>query len=132
MLDRIDIHLEVAPLTNEQLMNAPTGEDSATIRQRVVAARAIQTERFAQHPGVHCNAQMNSKLFQEFCVLDKNCQQMMSQAMDKLGLSARAYDRILKVARTIADLEGEESIRQEFLAEAISYRSLDRDSWGRY
>ena len=130
LLDRIDIQLEVAPLTNEQLMTSSPGESSAAIRERVIAARAIQTARFAGHPGIHCNAQMNTKLFQRYCVLNARCQQMMSLAMDRLGLSARAYDRILKVARTIADLEGVPDINHEHLAEAITYRSLDRDSWG--
>ena len=131
LFDRIDIHIEVAPLTNEQLMSASPGESSSAIRERVIAARAIQTARFADHPGIHCNAQMNTKLFQRYCVLDSHCQQMMSLAMDRLGLSARAYDRILKVARTIADLEGVPDITHEHLAEAITYRSLDRDSWGK-
>lgn len=130
LLDRIDIHLEVAPLTNEQLMTARPGESSAAIRERVIAARAIQTARFAGHPGVYCNAQMGTKLFQRYCVLNAQCKQMMSLAMDRLGLSARAYDRILKVARTIADLEGAPDINHEHLAEAITYRSLDRDNWG--
>lgn len=131
LLDRIDIHIEVAPLTNEQLMSARPGESSATIRERVIAARAIQTTRFAEHPGIHCNAQMNTQLLQRYCVLDSRCQQMMSIAMDRMGLSARAYDRILKVARTIADLDGATDINHEYLAEAITYRSLDRDSWGK-
>lgn len=131
LLDRIDIHIEVAPLSNEELMSASPGESSTAIRERVVAARAIQTARFAEHPGIHCNAQMNTKLFQRYCALDSHCQQIMSLAMDRLGLSARAYDRILKVARTIADLEGVSSITQDHLAEAITYRSLDRESWGR-
>lgn len=131
LLDRIDLHIEVCPLTNEQLMNARPGESSATIRERVIAARAIQTARFADNAGIHCNAQMTSKLFQQYCVIDSQGQQLMSMAMDRLGLSARAFDRILKVARTIADLEAAPNITYDHLAEAITYRSLDRDSWGK-
>ena len=130
LLDRIDIHIEVLPLSNEQLMRERPGESSATIRERVMAARAIQSARFAGHAGVYCNAQMGTKLFHQYCVLDSQCQRLMSAAMDRLGLSARAYDRILKVARTIADLEGEQNINSTHLAEAITYRSLDRESWG--
>lgn len=131
LMDRIDIHIEVAPLSNEELMSKAPGESSAVIRDRVIQARKIQETRYKDAPGVHCNAQMNTKLFQKYCVIDEQCQQLMSQAMNKLGLSARAYDRILKVARTIADLEGSEHIQVSHLSEAINFRSLDRDSWGR-
>lgn len=131
LLDRIDIQVEVIPVPFSQLANEKPGEPSAVIRERVIAARKIQTERFKDNPGVHCNAQMTSKLFREFCVLDEACQEMMRLAMDRLGLSARAYDRIIKVARTIADLANSQSITSEHLAEALTYRSLDRDSWGR-
>ena len=106
-------------------------ESSAAIRERVIAARAIQTERFNGHPGVHCNAQMGSKLTREHCRLTDECRQIMELAMNRLGLSARAYDRILRVGRTIADLEGAPDITPDHLREAITYRSLDRDSWGR-
>lgn len=131
LLDRIDLHIEVSPLSNEQLMSKQPGENSATVRERVIKARKIQEERFRDFPGIHCNAQMNTKLFHQYCAIDADCQKLMGTAMDRLGLSARAYDRILKVARTIADLEGSENITIAHLSEAINYRSLDRDSWGR-
>jgi len=131
LMDRIDMHLEVMPLTPTQLANTQPGESSAQIRQRVIAARQIQAERFKDYPGIHCNAQMNTKLFNQYCAIDSQCQKLMAQAMEKLGLSARAYDRILKVARTIADLEGAPHITNTHISEAITYRSLDRDSWGR-
>ena len=107
------------------------GESSEAIRTRVIAARAIQTERFKNTVGVHCNAQMGSKLTRQFCVLTDECRTIMEQAMNRLGLSARAYDRILRVARTIADLEAAPDILPIHLQEAITYRSLDRDNWGR-
>ena len=132
LMDRIDIHLEVLPLTPSQLAKTKPGENSATIRERVVAARKIQEERFKDFPGVHCNAQMTTKLFYRYCVIDEECQHTMALAMEKLGLSARAYDRILRVARTIADLDGAPNINITHLSEAINYRSLDRDSWGKY
>ncbi len=113
-----------------QLNKEEKSESSAAIRERVVAARAIQTARFANHPGVHCNAQMGSKLTRQFCALDDECRAIMEQAMNRLGLSARAYDRILRVSRTIADLEASPDIKTYHLQEAITYRSLDRDSWG--
>lgn len=131
LLDRIDLHIEVAPLSHEELASQKVGESSAEIRKRVIAARKIQEERFRGCKGIYCNAQMNTKLFRQCCVIDQECQNLMRNAMDKLGLSARAYDRILKVARTIADLEGAENINAAHLSEAIHYRSLDRDSWGR-
>ncbi|MBQ0015604.1 MAG: YifB family Mg chelatase-like AAA ATPase [Bacteroidales bacterium] len=131
LLDRIDLHIEVTPVPFKQLSEMKPGEDSATIRKRVIAARSIQAERFKSYPGIHCNAQMNSKLFRQYCQLDTECQERMKLAMEKLGLSARAYDRILKVARTIADLDGAANITTEHLGEAITYRSLDRDNWGR-
>lgn len=130
LMDRIDLHIEVTPVPVSQLNKEGRAESSATIRERVVAARAIQTVRFADHPGVHCNAQMGSKLTRQFCVLTDECRAIMEQAMNRLGLSARAYDRILKVSRTIADLEASPDIRPYHLQEAITYRSLDRDSWG--
>lgn len=130
LLDRIDIQIEVIPVPFSQLANQKPGETSAAIRERVIAARKIQVERFKDTPGVHCNAQMTSKLFRQYCVLDESCQEMMRLAMDRLGLSARAYDRVLKVARTIADLANSQNITSEHLAEALTYRSLDRDSWG--
>ncbi|MBR5352738.1 MAG: YifB family Mg chelatase-like AAA ATPase [Bacteroidales bacterium] len=131
LLDRIDLHIEVTPVPVSQLNNMQQGESSAVIRERVVAARAIQTARFAGHPGVHCNAQMTSKLTREHCALTDECRSIIETAMNRLGLSARAYDRILRVSRTIADLEGSPAIQPHHLQEAITYRSLDRDSWGK-
>ncbi len=131
LMDRIDIHIEVTPVPVSQLNREERAESSAAIRERVVAARAIQTARFANSPGVHCNALMTSKLTREHCALTDECRTIMELAMNRLGLSARAYDRILKVARTIADLEAAPSITPDHLREAITYRSLDRDSWGR-
>lgn len=131
LLDRIDIQIEVVPVPFSQLANEKPGEPSAVIRERVIAARELQRERFKDHPGIHCNAQMNTKLFHQYCVLDQESQEMMKLAMDNLGLSARAYDRVLKVARTIADLAHSANIKSEHLAEALTYRNLDRDSWGR-
>ena len=131
LLDRIDLHIEVTPLPHSALAEKKLGEPSAVIRQRVIAARKIQEERYKDYRGIHCNAQMNQKLFRQWCDIDTNCQNLMKAAMDRLGLSARAYDRILKVARTIADLAGDERINVSHLSEAINYRSLDRDNWGR-
>lgn len=131
LLDRIDIQVEVIPVPFSELALKQPGESSAVIRERVIAARKIQEERFKDCPGVHCNAQMGSKLFRKYCVLDSESQEMMRTAMDRLGLSARAYDRILKVARTIADLAHAPNITSAHLAEALTFRSLDRDSWGR-
>ena len=131
LLDRIDIQIEVIPVPFSELSVKQPGESSAVIRQRVIAASKIQEERFKDCPGVHCNAQMGTKLFRQHCALDSKCQEMMRLAMDRLGLSARAYDRVLKVARTIADLDNSPNINSDHLAEALTYRSLDRDSWGR-
>lgn len=131
LMDRIDIQCEVVPVPFSELSRQKPGESSAAIRERVIAARKIQAARFVNTPGVHCNAQMSSKQFREYCVLDAQSQEMMRLAMDRLGLSARAYDRVVKVARTIADLDNSSNITVEHLAEALTYRSLDRDSWGR-
>ena len=131
LMDRIDIHIEVTPVPVSQLNREEKTESSAAIRERVIAARAIQTERFKNTVGVHCNAQMGSKLTRQFCVLTDECRAIMEQAMNRLGLSARAYDRILRVSRTIADLEAAPDINPDHLREAITYRSLDRDNWGR-
>ena len=131
LLDRIDIQIEVIPVPFSELSVKQPGESSAVIRERVIAARKIQEERFKDCQGVHCNAQMGTKLFRQHCALDSKCQEMMRLAMDRLGLSARAYDRVLKVARTIADLDNSPNINSDHLAEALTYRSLDRDSWGR-
>jgi magnesium chelatase family protein len=107
-----------------------TGESSASIRERVIKARKIQEKRFANHPSIYCNAQMESKLLQQYATPDEQGLRLLRNAMNRLNLSARAYDRILKVARTIADLEGSEHIQSHHLAEAIGYRNLDRESWG--
>jgi magnesium chelatase family protein len=130
LLDRIDIHLEVVPVPFKKLSELESSETSETVRERVLAARKIQEERFKDHKGVYANAQMNSKLIRKYVVLDETSNELIKNAMDRIGLSARAYDRILKVSRTIADLEGEENVQTHHLSEAIHYRSLDRESWG--
>ncbi len=129
LLDRIDIHVEVVPVPFEKLAETPPAETSDIVRERVVKARQIQEERFIEWKDIYCNAQMSSKLIRKFCVLDDASTSLLKNAMERLGLSARAYDRILKVSRTIADLEGCQSIKPEHVAEAIQYRSLDRDTW---
>lgn len=130
LLDRIDIQIEVTPVPFEALNSAPVGESSATIRERVIKARQIQAERFKAHPGVHCNAQMSSKMLGLYAQLDAAAAQRIHDAMTRYDLSARAYDRILKVARTIADLDGSPSVLIHHVSEAIGYRNLDRSTWG--
>jgi magnesium chelatase family protein len=130
LLDRIDLHVEVTPVAFNELSAVSLQEPSSAIRERVIAARAIQAQRYAGHAGVYCNAQMSSRMLKEICVIGNSGQQLLKTAMEKLNLSARAYDRILKVARTIGDLSGSAEIRLEHLAEAIQYRSLDREGWG--
>ena len=129
LLDRIDLQIEVTPVPFEKMSDVRPGEPSAVIRERVVRARQLQQERYAQVPGVYCNAQMTSKLLSRYARPDDSGLALLKGAMTRLNLSARAYDRILKVARTIADLEGSESIRSAHLAEAIGYRNLDREDW---
>lgn len=129
LLDRIDIHVEVTPVPFRELSTARPSELSAAIRERVVQARKIQEERYAGKNGVYCNAQMSSRMLQEICTIGPEGQSMLKNAMEKLSLSARAYDRILKVSRTIADLDSSPDIRTDHLAEAINYRSLDRENW---
>jgi magnesium chelatase family protein len=129
LLDRIDLHVEVTPVAFSELSSIKPTEYSAAIRERVIKAREIQAERYKNNPGVYCNAQMSSKMLKEICVIDQASANLLKVAMEKLNLSARAYDRILKVARTIADLAGCENIKAEHLAEAIQYRSLDREGW---
>lgn len=131
LLDRIDIHIEVVPVPFKELSNMDRGESSETIRKRVVNARAVQTERYKKYPGLHSNADLTVKLLDVYCKLDENCLRILKNSMEKLNLSARAYNRIIKVARTIADLDGSPDIQTYHLSEAINYRSLDRDSWGR-
>ena len=130
LLDRIDIHVEVVPVPFKDLSVRQLSESSADIRKRVVRAREIQQQRFADSPKIHCNAQMSSSKIRAFCQIDESGMALLKNAMEKLGLSARAYDRILKVSRTIADLAGVENIKPEHIAEAIQYRSLDRENWG--
>jgi magnesium chelatase family protein len=129
LLDRIDIHIEVTPVPFDKLSEDRKGEGSVAIRQRVTAARAVQTQRFEGLENVHYNAQMNSKQIRNYCKLDESSKRLLKNAMERLNLSARAYDRILKVARTIADLDGTETIQSEHIGEAIQYRSLDREGW---
>jgi len=130
LMDRIDLHVEVTPVPFSELADAKKGEKSELVRQRVIKARIIQESRFSNRNNIHNNAQMSSKDINEFCKLDEAGQGLLKKAMEKLSLSARAYDRIIKVARTIADLDNSTSIKTEHLAEAIQYRSLDRDNWG--
>ena len=130
LLDRIDIQIEIVPVPFEKMSEQQSIESSATIRERVIKARKIQEERFSRHPGIYCNAQMESKLLHQYATPDEQGLNLLRTAMTRLNLSARAYDRILKVARTIADLEASASIKPHHLAEAISYRNLDREGWG--
>lgn len=130
LLDRIDIQVEVTPVPVLQLTEMQPGEPSTVIRRRVMAARAIQQQRYAEARGVHCNAQMTDRMMQEYCALDPASTQLLHTAMERYDLSARAYSRILKVARTIADLEGAPCILTRHIAEAVGYRNLDRGTWG--
>ncbi len=130
LLDRIDIHLEVVPVPFRKLSEQAPTEPSSRIRERVISAREIQSLRFAKSDGVFCNAQMSSKMIRQYVDLDEVSSSLLKNAMEKLGLSARAYDRILKVSRTIADLEKSDRVESHHLSEAIQYRSLDRDNWG--
>ena len=131
LLDRVDIQIEVVPVPFKELSEQRTGEKSEVIRQRVINARKVQKERFKEIESIHCNAQMTPKLMKEFCQISEQSMNLIKSAMTKLGLSARAYDRILKVSRTIADLDNSPNIETRHIAEAINYRSLDRESWGR-
>ncbi len=129
LLDRIDIHIEVTPVPFEKLSEERKSESSTDIRKRVTKAREIQTERFCDLENIHYNAQMNTKQIRKHCALDSTSKELLKKAMERLSLSARAYDRILKVARTIADLEGSEQVNGTHISEAIQYRSLDREGW---
>ena len=129
LLDRIDIQVEVSALKYSQLSSASSGEPSSEIRKRVIAARQIQEDRYREYPGIHCNAQMTDRLLHQHCVLDEETNNTLQMAMERLHLSARAYSRILKVARTIADLQGKDNIQMSHIAEAIGYRNLDRGDW---
>ena len=131
LMDRIDLHVEVIPVEFKSLSDRRKGEKSAIIRERVTQAREIQKERFKEYKGIYCNAQMTTKISNQFCKIDDVGMNLLKNAMEKLGLSARAYDRIIKVSRTIADLEDCEDILPGHIAEAIHFRSLDRDNWGK-
>lgn len=130
LLDRIDLQIEITPLSFEELSRKSPGEPSSVIRERVIRARQIQEKRYAGYKGIHCNAQMTSRLIHQYAEPDAEGMEMLRKAMTRLQLSARAYDRILRVARTIADLDQSEHIKTEHLAEAIGYRNLDRSNWG--
>jgi magnesium chelatase family protein len=130
LLDRIDLHVEVTPVAFNELAGTVVSEKSEHIRKRVMEAREVQAIRYRYYPDIHANAQMSSKLLKEICILDQSSQHLLKVAMERLNLSARAYDRIIKVSRTIADLSGSDDIKPEHIAEAIQYRSLDREGWG--
>jgi magnesium chelatase family protein len=129
LLDRIDLHVEVVPVSFDEMTANRKVETSDQIRERVVGAREIQSKRFSEHPSIFCNAMMSSNMVKEICEINDAGRSLLKTAMERLGLSARAYDRILKVSRTIADLANSSEIKTEHLAEAIQYRSLDRDGW---
>ncbi|GAB3726585.1 hypothetical protein GCM10027594_08350 [Hymenobacter agri] len=129
LLDRIDLHVEVTPVTFDQMTEARKSETSADIQARVDAARLVQEKRFADYGDIHSNAMMPPQMVKDLCQISEDGRQLLKTAMERLGLSARAYDRILKVARTIADLAGTDNIEINHLAEAIQYRSLDREGW---
>ncbi|MBQ7877966.1 MAG: YifB family Mg chelatase-like AAA ATPase [Bacteroidaceae bacterium] len=130
LLDRIDLHVEIVPVPFEDISSAKESEHSSVIRERVITARNIQEERFKDEAGVHCNAQMTPALITKYASIDEQSLALLKTAMNRFNLSARAYDRILKVARTIADLDASRNIESRHIAEAISYRTLDRDNWG--
>jgi magnesium chelatase family protein len=129
LLDRIDIHIEVVPVNYDKLSGSVKAEQSAAVRDRVVKARAVQAKRFENIKGIYSNSQMSSSMQRRYCQLDEAGGKLLKTAMEIRGLSARAYDRILKVARTIADLDGSKNINAEHISEAINYRNLDREGW---
>ena len=128
-VDRIDLQIEISAVEFKDISKAEQGEPSENIRERVIKARKMQEERFKDVKGVHCNAQMTERMIHQFAELDEAGVEMLRIAMERLSLSARAYNKILKVARTIADLAGSENVMVDHLAEAISYRNLDRSDW---
>jgi magnesium chelatase family protein len=130
LLDRIDLHVEVPRVKFREISGDRTGETSAEIRERVMAARGLQHKRFAHKPKITCNARMATKELKEFCALNETTKELLKNAMAEYNLSARAYDRILKVARTIADLAASPNITSDHISEAIQLRSLDRQMWG--
>ena len=130
LLDRIDLHIEVVPVPFNKLAESPASENSIAVRDRVIKARKVQNQRFEDNKHVHCNAQMSSRLLAEHATPNEAGMQILKTAMERLDLSARAYDRILKVSRTIADLENEQTVQAHHIAEAVQYRSLDRSNWG--
>ena len=128
-LERIDLQIDVVPVSIKDISDAPAGESSEKTRKRVIAARQIQENRFKNCPGIHCNAQMTEKMLQQYATPTPEAAEQLRRAMERLQLSARAYSRILKVARSIADLEGAEEVSFTHISEAISYRNLDRGDW---
>lgn len=129
-MDRIDLHVEVTPVSSEELSSSVAEESSREVRERVKRAREVQARRF-EGTEIYTNTMMTSSMLRRFCPLDETSRRLLDMAMERLQLSARAYDRIIKVARTIADLSGAENISAEHITEAITYRSLDRDNWGK-
>ena len=127
--DRIDLQIEVQPVNFDELADKTPGESSESIRQRVIQARALQNMRFQNTPGIHCNAQMTTAMLHQWAKPDREGVELLRNAIERMNMSARAYDRILKVARTIADLEGSISVRSQHIMEAIGYRNLDRGDW---
>ena len=127
--DRIDLQIEVQPVNFDELADKTPGESSESIRQRVIQARALQNMRFQNTPGIHCNAQMTTAMLHQWAEPDREGLELLRNAIERMNMSARAYDRILKVARTIADLEGSISVRSQHIMEAIGYRNLDRGDW---
>ena len=127
--DRIDLQIEVQPVNFDELADKTPGESSESIRQRVIQARALQNMRFQNTPGIHCNAQMTTAMLHQWAEPDREGVELLRNAIERMNMSARAYDRILKVARTIADLEGSISVRAQHIMEAIGYRNLDRGDW---
>lgn len=129
LLDRIDIQIEIVPVPFDKISSSGVAEDSSVIRERIIKAREIQDKRFKDQDSIHCNAQMTSKLMRKYATPDDEGSQLLKSAMNRFNLSARAYDRILKVSRTIADLDNSDKVLSKHLAEAINYRNLDRENW---